>query len=100
MTQLKDGYIISGNVSDGVPNPIVKAQMVFYTGKCDAPGTWYGARPTNSNGDYCLAVEGGDDYYVKTDVRMFQPTYPYVDEWYQGPDGTTRLCPGGGDYRY
>ena len=86
---LADGYIISGNVKDTSSNNIDKAYMIFYTGKCNAPGTWRGGRPTNSNGNYCLTVAGGGiDYYVKSDVKVQSPPQNFVDEWYTGTGGT------------
>jgi hypothetical protein len=83
---LDDGYMISGKVTarkDG--SPVKQVQMVLYSDQaCD--GAWYGGRPTDENGDYCVTVPPGT-YYIYAEASH-HVSQDYTDEWWTSGSGT------------
>jgi hypothetical protein len=87
---LTDGKIISGKVTAGKNGaPIEQVQMVLYTDQaCD--GIWYGGRPTDETGDYCVTVPPST-YYIDAEASHHL-SQNYIDEWWTSGSGTLKCA--------
>ena len=87
---LAGGKIITGKVTankDGTP--IEQVQIVLNTGQaCNE--IWYGGRPKDENGDYCVTVPS-DTYYIYAEASH-HISQNYTDEWWTSGSGTLKCA--------
>jgi hypothetical protein len=87
---LADGKIISGKVTAGKDGaPIEQVQIVLNTGQaCNE--IWYGGRPTDENGDYCVTVPS-DTYYIYAEASH-HISQNFTDEWWTSGSGSLKCA--------
>jgi hypothetical protein len=68
---------------------LLRCYLGLYTGQaCD--GTWYGGRPTDETGDYCVTVPVSTYYtYAEASHHVSQN---YTDEWWTSGSGTLKCA--------